>query len=495
MMPGDSTSATRVLSAVRGTIGLERQGSLILASRQKRLLFWLLLNLLVIQQHSLFDAGPLVDGFYQNTLNNGTNHLAYFPLFHCYGAFPIRMVEFDGASVDSCEALKPFVARQGKTLEVIPNQYNRSTVLLFYADLWLGQHPLNQLSMRPAMGLLFTLALGLVLYACYAAGHPLIGAVFVLLCASDPFQVFEAHGNPTNVFSLVITVGLLAFALVVLLLKLLRKPGRVRAACGVAIALGALFGVQFDMRLEGIGVFIGSAAVLLLYPRIAMRRRLPVLATYLLAAVLTNQLINTYFDRAFVQANQLVTSLGGRPAENVDTDYRTQWWAIWSGLGDYDQKYGFLVDDRAGVSYANSIVNNPDTFERTLERDVVSTIARDPSWFAGIIGRRLYAMLILNTPYRLSFGRGAFDLPVSPVVTTAGYLIALVFMLINRKFEFAFWSALLLSIPLVAIAQLGRYGLEFYSVLHLFVLAYVACWLVELVLVLRSARVTEQQPI
>ena len=167
----------------------------------------------------------------------------------------------------------------------------------------------------------------------------------------------------------------------------------------------------------------------------------------------------------------------------------TQWWAIWSGFGDYDQKYGFLVDDRAGLSYAASVYNNPDTLEKTLQEDVVGTIANDPAWFAGIIGRRLYAILILNTPYRLSFGPHYVDIPVSSHLVTIVFLIGLVFTIVNWDFDLAFISALLLSIPLVAIAQLGHYGLEFYSVLHLFILAFVVCWLIELTIVLLGTRI------
>lgn len=477
------------MNLLRATVGLKNQGRLILSSRQKRLFFCLFVNFLVIQQHSFFQAGLLVDQYYRNTLNNGTNHSSFFPLFYCHHAFPIRMVDFDDATVDSCGKLEQLVTRQANTLAVSPNVYNRSTVLLFYVDKWLTNGRLNQLSMRPALALLFTFALGMLVGAFYASGYPLLGSVFGALCACDPFQVFEVHANLFNMFSLVISVGLLAFALVLFALQRLKRPGRLASAVLVAGALGALCGLQYDMRVEGVGVFLGVMALFTFYPGIPLRRRPLALAAFLLSAFLTNSLINSYFDTTFANANALATSIGAKPAQNVETNYRTQWWAIWSGFGDYDQKYGFLVDDRAGLSYAASLYNNPDTFETTLQEDVVRTIANDPAWFAGIIGRRLYAILILNTPYRLSFGPHYVDIPVSSHFVTMLFLIGLVFTIVNRDFHLMWFSALLLSIPLVAIAQLGRYGLEFYSVVHLFILAFVVCWLIELTIVLLGTRI------
>jgi hypothetical protein len=163
--------------------------------------------------------------------------------------------------------------------------------------------------------------------------------------------------------------------------------------------------------------------------------------------------------------------------------------ALCSGLGDFDEKYGFLADDRAGISYYYG--QNASRYSELMHRDnYLQTAFHDPVWYAEILGGRLKRVMLHNTPYRLSVGSNYYDIPVSPLpVTVFGVALLLAGALNGRRTlmrSVAILFVLPLSVGLVAVAQLADYGLQFYCIAHLFILAYVLCCALDAILTLTT---------
>ncbi len=428
---------------------------------------------IVWQQASFLQRRDNPDGFYRNVINLGVNHQKYFAFFYHFGGFPVNLAGRRTATIDEATAT---LAAIGPTLSPEPSVYNRASIFLFYPDAILKGRP-DTAEMRTAHAIWFTIALVSVFLALTYAGQPLLGLAVALLCGSDAFQVFELyHLDASTIFPTVISTGLVVAALCIVL-----STERIAAHPRMVVLLIAIAGViaalQYEIRLEGVGVFVGALVTLLVCVRQPARRKLACVGLFLLSAVTTNTLVNVYFRASFATANAIVERYGGKRAEAGDPYYATQWWALWSGLGDFDEKYGFLADDRAGISYYYG--QNASQYSEILHRNnYVETAAHDPVWFGGIFRSRLTRVLLHNTPYRLSVGAKSADIPASPpLVTLLACLLFGAGVVIDGRHRVHVLNLLLvpLSIGLVAIAQLADYGLQFYSVAHLFMLAYVGC--------------------
>lgn len=461
----------------------------LLANRRARYFVLAALICFVGAQQVSFGRAAVLDSTYRNTLNNGASLRAFFPVFYCRGAAPVLL----DTLVKTCEQLDSEIARVGKDLPIYPEQINRSTLMLYYPDVWIHRNnenvKLNQVTMRGGLSLWFAVSLSALAVALFAVRLPVLGLVVVILCASNPFQNFEIF-NPdvSNLFSMVISTGLMASALVIALIGLARSGRPTKYAYLIVSALGVLMGIQYDARLEGVGVFIGVLGAILCLPRVGVRHRVALLVTLLAVGYSSNMGVNAYWDGKLSKANELVAQYDGTQGQRLGNNrYSTEWWALWSGLGDYDRKYGFLVDDRAGWSHYYGVRRMPSIgagwsiseLNKTLKTDFINAIANDPWWFAEIIGRRIHVTLVKNTPYRISYGEYFVNIPVSPTAVLLLSLVPLLLSILVGRLEYAIVAGVVASIGLVSIAQLGRYGLEFYSVLHIFLFSFVVCWTLE----------------
>ena len=368
---------------------------------------------------------------------------------------------------------------------------------------WLaeGSYPIllgpDTAEMRTGHAMWFTLALLSVFLALCYVGMPVLGLLVALLCGSDPFQVYELyHVTSSTIFPTVISTGLVVVAVCLLLSS--ERFSRHRALSVLLVCVtGAICALQYEIRLEGIGVFAGALLCLVMCFPQSKAMRLSFACLFLISTVVTNVSINRYFRSSFAKANAMVASYGGTPTDSGDPYYSTQWWALWSGLGDFDEKYGFLADDRAGISYYYG-QNASLPSEQVHRNNYLETIRHDPAWFAAILGARLKRVLLDNTPYRMSFGSKYLDIKVSPLlVTLSGLFLLMANVLIHGKnalkMTFVNLFVLPLSIGLVAVGQLADYGLQFYCVAHLFIFAYVLCAALDGVLVLAGWRVVDRQ--
>lgn len=436
------------------------------------------LTAIVAQQHSFLRLTQDPDPYYRNVLNLGASYQRFFAFFYYFGGFPVNL---DGQKTRTRDEAIETLRQLGPRLTPESSVYNRASIFIFYPDAWMKGRP-DTAEMRTGHALWFTFGLVALFLALCAAGRPLLGLVVALLCGSDPFQVYELyHVSSSTIFPTVISTGLFVMASCVLL-----STERMKRSTGLSLAVVALNGVvcalQYEIRLEGVGVFLGAAFSLV----VCFRHRLPakaaMAAVFVATLWLTNAVLDRYFAASFDTANAVVAEYGGKPAPAGNPYYATQWWALWSGLGDFDEKYGFLADDRAGVSYyyghGLSMIS-----ERAHRQHYLDTIAGDPGWFADIMFRRMKRVLTENTPYRLSYGNRFIDLPIPVVPVTLAALVLLAgIVALSRSAEVRSQLNLFvlpLAIGAVAVGQLADYGLQFYAIAHLFALAYVGCIAIE----------------
>jgi hypothetical protein len=365
--------------------------------------------------------------------------------------------------------------------------YNRASIFLFYPDAFLKGRP-DTAEMRTGHAVWFTLALLSVFMALCYVGMPLLGLFVALLCGSNPFQVYELyHVTSSTIFPTVISTGLVMVAVCLLLSS--ERFTRHRALSTALVCLsGAIYALQNEIRLEGVGVFAGALFSLVVCVPQSKARKLSLFCLFLLSAIVINTLINVYFRASLAKANAIVVSYGGKPTDVGDPYYATQWWALWSGLGDFDEKYGFLADDRAGISYYYG-QNASRPSEQMHRNNYLQTIFHDPAWFAGVLRGRVARVLLHNTPYRVSVGSKYFDISASPAfVTVCGVFLLMANLLVYGRNRLKRSNLNLFVVPfsigLVAVGQLADYGLQFYCIVHLFIFAYVLCCVLEGVLTL-----------
>ena len=464
----------RSTSAGASLLGLRSQGTW-LRHRAAATAFLVLSAILIVSQQASFlllKSDP--DPFYRNVLNLGASYQRYFSFYYYYGGFPVNLENEKTRTRAEADAT---LAALGGRLTPERNVYNRASLFLFYPDAYWKGRP-DTAEMRTGLAICFTVALLAVFAALCYMRLPIFGLLVALLCGSDPFQVYELyHLSSSTIFPTVISTGLLVLAICLFVAAARRPWHRVTALLLVAIA-GVIGALQYEVRLEGTGVFIGALVCLVCcFPQRTITKVVCV-CIFVASAYATNVALNRHFRASFEKANQVIAAHGGTPAASGDPYYATQWWALWSGLGDFDEKYGFLADDRAGLSYYYGH-NGDQPSERVHRQNYISTVVHDPLWFAGIIRGRIARVLFENTPYRLAFGPHYVDIPVPPVVaTTAGLLLVLAAgVLLGRHWLNLF--ILPLSVGLVAVGQLADYGLQFYAIAHLFLFAYAACFVLD----------------
>ena len=435
---------------------------------------------MVAQQASYLRLTADPDPYYRNVLNLGASYQRFFAFFYYYGGFPVNL---DRQPTKTRAEADATLATLGPRLTPESGIYNRASIFIFYPDAWMKGRP-DTAEMRTGHAVWFTFGLVTLFLALCAAGQPLLGLFSALLVGSNPFQVYELyHVSSSTIFPTVISTGIVIMAACIWLStdRMARAP---RMSLVIATLAGAVCALQYEIRLEGVGVVGGALFSLVVCFRHRALMKVAMALTFAAALMLTSAALDRYFAATFARANTVVAQFGGTPAQPGNPYYSTQWWALWSGLGDFDEKYGFLADDRAGISYyyghGLQVVS-----EKAHRANYLGTVASDPLWFGEIMYRRMNRVLTENTPYRLGYGPRFIDLPGSPVaVTLAGLMLLAGVAALSRHADVrGQWNLFVVPLAIggVAVGQLADYGLQFYAIAHLFVLAYVCCVLLELV--------------
>lgn len=460
-------------SALVSLLALRRQAAWFRAPAVRLGFLAFSIALVVGQQIHFASRDSEPDATYRNVLNLGVNYGVYFPVFRHFGAFPVSLQGMPGVTLEQVAAsLDQLGSRLTPSLFV----YNRASVFLFYPDaMTIGT---GNVEMRTAHAIWFTTGLVSIVVAFSFLDLPLVGLLLALLCGSNPFQLYEVYRvSQSNVFATVISTGLMITAISLAVSSRHLERHRLWSFALVAVS-AVICGLQYEIRLEGVGVFVGELVALALLCRHSRLRRLGYVAVFALTLAATNTGLDNYFAGKFTQANALVERSGGTPVKPVSAYYGTPWWALWSGLGDFDETSGFLADDRAALSYYYGH-DTSLTEEQSFRQRYINAAAQDPLWWTGIVLQRLRRVLVENTPFRLELGAWHWKVPLSPMlVMLAAVPLFLVAMAVLGRSAVTF-VLVPLSIGLVSLGQLADYGLQFYSVVHLVALAYVGGFFLE----------------
>jgi hypothetical protein len=343
--------------------------------------------------------------------------------------------------------------------------------------------------------LFFIVALEGMLLVLWREGYPLLGILLAVLIGSHPLQLYEVYAHE-NVFSMPISTALLMLALHARFLT-----GRApidRTAWAVAIASGVILASIRQVRTEPALMAIALPFVYLTIPRERLPKRLALIFALTLAYALTAHAWRVFFDRKIQQATAFVAAAGGDPYPGPRSQYHTVWHNLFLGLGDFDTERGYRWDDLAGYRYAMPILQQeygrpvtwqgntyyldqsydprglykvspldfPEYYE-VLRAKVMSDIQEDPLWYAGILWRRVRAIMSDTTPASLACGAWRVGIPLS------GWLVlpTLLAALLGRRpfFVKLLWFTFPLSLTPFLIFS-GR-GTTHYALFHLLTLA------------------------
>jgi hypothetical protein len=390
----------------------------------------LLLGLLLIPawQSSFHGAADRLDDAYRNRISFGSNHARMFYFYYYLGLVPVHYQE---DFTDFSEAgARRILEEDGAKLFVWHHFIDRASLLLFLPDAFVkgsAESPSMQLADEAA----FTLALMVLFVGFWVAGYELLGVCTVLLIGSNPFQLFEVYVND-NVFSWVATSGI---AVVGLFLPFLTRAGPPRwLLFSAPLIAGVILGTQRQIRIDGVPILLSALVACTWAVGVRWRVRVAMIALLALSFWGTSRAWDTYFTRAYHRTYDVVSAAGGIAKQDPPRPDHEFWFPFWAGLGDFDGKYGFLMDDRVVHSYLRTHglpkwVEGSMYSESALRDDFLATILRDPLWYLGIVSQRLWRVTAENTPVRLSLGTGWTELPLPGAAFGAlaiGTLVALI---------------------------------------------------------------------
>jgi len=489
--------------------------------------------ILIWQIGFAFNADAL-DSEYRLGAASGSRHryVCQFAYFYYYlRLFPV--VTTHNRIQYSQEGARDVLNNHGKTLYMDTPGYwairfgHFARAFMYLPDAIIKRVPWNRsthpftLSVHPATGTMFILALSGLYFAFWRAKFPILGMFIVLLIGSNPFQLFEVYENE-NVFGWSITMATLVLAFNVPLI-LNKKPPKYWLWAAPVLS-GCCLGAITHVRTEPALIGISAALVCLTVAGTRWRVRVGLLVILAFSFVTVKSGLQRYFEHKIEEAAMVVEQAGGFPLPPEQYTTHGHWFPIWCGLGDFDEKYGYQWTDGVGYDYAVSILRKkynipikgirrsvidgeyldqakryPKKLEnmpevRELMRDkVIHDVTTDPGWYADILSKRIKRIFSMNTPARLAWKKHSIDIPMHAVLLVPS-VILLVF--------FRAWMPLKLvcfTLPLFvpALCVFSGRGMTYYSCFHLILLAFYLALLLEgtLYLAARGYRRKEQYDI
>jgi hypothetical protein len=365
-------------------------------------------------------------------------------------------------------------------------------MFLFEPDVWLRGDP-GHASAIPFNRILFIVALLAILAAFAFEGHLPLGVLIVLLVGSDPFQILEVNARG-NVFSIPISVALLALA--AHLRYLSGRHGADAVAFVTAAASGIALASFREVRTEA-ALMVPAVLATYALMRAPLVRRAAVALVFLVGFAAAGRAWSSYWSGQFTRAEAFVTHAGGKVFHATHGSHHAFWHAIACGLGDYGGDRGYSWDDRASFRWATTFdaTSNPkplpyhythgyfldETYDGVhpiaptdlpayndlVRARVLRDIRQSPTWYAGVLGQRVLAILRDAAPAALSAG------PFTLAIPGAGWLLlpVLAFALLRRRYFHAATIAFTLPLSIVALLVYSGRGATFYGIAHLIALA------------------------
>ncbi len=458
--------------------------------------------LIVVWQISLAPHAAKTDAKYRVTAASGINQesRAFFFMRHL-GIFPLmtRAVIREDTRAEAerqvREQSNDLLMDDGSTFR----SGDRGRTYLYWVDgLWRGRALLP--SLVPAHALAFSLALCALWAGFWWQRRPLLGALFVAVLGSNPWQLFATYAQE-NVFSWPITTFVLVLGLCLPLMDK-QKPARWYPWL-LAVLLGVGVATVRTIRSEPVMLLLSVSLVYAGFRHVNWRRRA---AMVLLMGVLfagTNKLYDRLFVRGVEQTNAWMRRVGGTPYNGPVRSFHEVWHALYCGLGDHDKTLGYQWNDVAAFAYAypilrarhgdryqwNTAINYlADTYDSAgkypifwaevpgyhdvIRDKVVGDIKRNPRWFATILAKRVGTILEKTTPVSVAVGAKRYQLEGEWVGPAA--LLALIVFAFMRRWRWVLLIVFAAPLSSQALIVYSLHGMTYYGCFHLVAFVLIA---------------------
>ncbi len=384
----------------------------------------------------------------------------FFYYLYYTGVFPVAEDEGLPLPAWSQEAAE-------RSLQSNPNLVNElgvylrtgdlAKIFLLYPHVWWTGTP-KHASLVPFNWLLGVVSLLALFFSLSLLQHRLLGSILVLVLGSNPFQLWSLYAT-NNVFAYATPVACLMLALhAPMILGRWRGWGTLLLAAFAGLFLATVREVRSEPVLAAIPVIATY-----LFAWGSWRRSMALLGVFVLSFGLTASVWTSYWDTKFQEAHRIVEQAGGIPFDGSWNSHHVLWHSVWCGLGDFDQKYGYVWNDGVAFRYAIPEVNSrfdtnyrmpkhfitkrrprssgplprrstksyflrdyesprkkyrirPETLDayNIVVRDkVLSDVVQDPLWYLTILGKRTLRILSETPPIRLSLNTRFIDIPFS----------------------------------------------------------------------------------
>lgn len=386
---------------------------------------------------------------------------------------------------------------------------DNARIFLYLPNAYIKGSPENP-SIIPFNAIFFIISLLSVFVSFWYLGFPLLGFIIVLIFGSNPFLLYETYGNE-NIFGLMIATTLIIMSIH---LHLFVRNSRLPITWLLPVISGVIIATMANVRSETSIIIASCLFVYLTIPQCNFLKKIALCLLLLLSFTTITKMWQSYFDRKFEEAYQVVESKGGNPYNGERIKTHTFWHPVYCGLGDFDTKYGYEWNDRKAYKYALPILKEKynmdfayaddlglaeyyDTqkkyykkiesypeYETIIKEKVLSDIKKDPLWYAEILAKRIRYIFTKTSPVWLSFSKYHIHIPFSGLL-----IIPFVVFLFLKKKWFQL-KLLLFPFPLAAtsIIIFAKKNTTYNSCFHLLLIALLFAWIIEFILEKKKAR-------
>jgi hypothetical protein len=352
-----------------------------------------------------------------------------------------------------------------------------------------GVEDLYGLDGKYANTLASTVAMVALLSAFWVCGQRVLGIIVVLLVWSHPFMLPNHGSGPPYLMGWVIMTSCYLLALN---LPIICMGGDRRLPRGVLAILagcsGLVLGVGDQIRGEIAVMLLGPIMVYLTAAGLRWRARWALVLVFGLCWLGFEKWADSYWDAKHAEATAVVAEAGGHVWSGELPRRHPVWPTIWSGLGDFGGKYGFVWDDGINTAYAWRLLRDkygwtdqdisgfhdaegkfPKFFwhhgpvEAIFRNSVLGKIRRDPAWFVGVMAKRLVAVFDTTVPVFLALPPKRAVLPIS-----GWFVVPLVLWLLHRgRREHAIVILFTLPVSFIMLVISTEFDMPYFSIYHL----------------------------
>lgn len=385
----------------------------------------------------------------------------HFAYFHYYtGHFPLASLN---ENLDySIEGAYNEIANNGTDLIMEYQHWSRlgenARIWAFLPDSIIAGNPENP-SVKLFNVLIFVISLILLYYGFWRIKRPIYGFILLFLINLTPYYLYEVYMN-RNIFAL---LGSSFFIIIGLNVSFLfQKENKYRFII-LSIISGSIIGFFSEFRNEVSIVLVSLILIYLLAIQTRVFTKVFVILISYFSFTGTKVIIQNHFNNEFEKTTELVKNAGGHVYTGKRIPGHKFWHPIFCGLGDFDQKYGYVWNDKIAYKYATPILQEKygmditysdkyyldnyydsdslyyikfdeiDEYEEIMKEKVLSDIKNDPLWYFTILFKRIVRTLTITIPF--------------PYV---GWLIFLVAFYFIKKRNWFDLKLILIALPLSA---------------------------------------------